>query len=73
MTGGYDAYFGTYTLDEKNGVVTHHLEAALWPGDIGKDIVRHFAISGDRLTILFRTTTHDGVKVTRTLVWERMR
>ena len=70
---GYDAYFGTYTVDEKKSIVTHHLEAALWPGDVGKDIERHFAISGDRLTILFTTTTHDGVKVTRTLVWERMR
>lgn len=70
---GYDAYFGTYTLNEKEGIVTHHLEAAIWPGDIGKNIDRRFTISGDRLTIKFDTTTKDGVKVTRTLVWERMR
>ena len=70
---GYDAYFGTYTLNEKEGIVTHHLEAALWPGDIGKDIDRHFTISGDRLTIIFKTTTREGVKVTRTLTWKRMR
>lgn len=70
---GYDAYFGTYTLNEREGIVTHHLEAAIWPGDIGKNIDRHFTISGDRLTIRFDTTTRDGVKVTRTLVWERMR
>ena len=70
---GYDAYFGTYTLNEKEGIVTHHLEAAIWPGDIGKNIDRHFTISGDRLTIKFNTTTREGVKVTRTLVWERMR
>lgn len=70
---GYDAYFGTYTLNEKEGIVTHHLEAAIWPGDIGKNIDRHFKISGDRLTISFDTTTREGVKVTRTLVWERMR
>ena len=70
---GYDAYFGTYTLNEKEGIVTHHLEAALWPGDIGKDIDRHFTISGDRLTIIFNTTTRDGVRVTRTLTWVRMR
>jgi Lipocalin-like domain len=70
---GYDAYFGTYTLNEKEGIVTHHLEAAIWPGDIGKDIDRHFRISGDRLTITFNTTTKEGVKVTRILVWERMR
>jgi len=33
---GYEAYFGTYTVDPKRGVVTHHLESALFPGDIGK-------------------------------------
>ena len=70
---GYDAYFGTYTLNEKDGIVTHHLEAAIWPGDIGKSIERHFTLSGDRLTITFNTTTKDGVKVKRTLIWERMR
>ena len=70
---GYDAYFGTYTLNEKEGIVTHHLEAAIFPGDIGKSIDRHFTVSGDRLTITFPTTTKDGVKVTRTLVWERMK
>jgi hypothetical protein len=69
---GYDAYFGTYTLDEKAGIVTHHLQAAIFPGDIGKDIQRRFAIAGNRLTIAFDTTTRDGVQVTRTLVWERL-
>lgn len=42
---GYDAYFGTYRINEKDGIVTHHLEAAIWPRDIGKDIDRHFTIS----------------------------
>jgi hypothetical protein len=70
---GYDAYFGTYTLNEKDGIVTHHLEAAIWPGDIGKSIDRRFSISGDSLTIVFNTTTPEGVRVTRTLVWERMK
>lgn len=70
---GYDAYFGTYKIDEQSGTVTHHLEAALWPGDVGKDIDRHFTLSGDQLTITFNTTTRGGVKVTRTLIWERMK
>jgi hypothetical protein len=55
------------------GIVTHHLEAALFPEDIGKDIGRHFTISGDKLTISFNTITRDGVKVTRTVIWERMK
>lgn len=70
---GYDAYFGTYKVNEGDGTVTHHLEAALFPGDIGKDIQRHFTISGDQLTITFNTTTREGVKVTRTLIWRRMK
>jgi hypothetical protein len=70
---GYDAYFGTYKINEHEGTVTHHLEAALFPGDIGKDIQRRFTISGDQLTIAFDTTTRDGVKVTRTLIWQRMK
>ncbi|HET7892768.1 MAG TPA: lipocalin-like domain-containing protein [Candidatus Sulfotelmatobacter sp.] len=70
---GYDAYFGTYTINEQEHIVTHHLQAALFPGDAGKSIERHFAISGDQLTISFNTTTRDGVKVTRTLIWERLK
>jgi len=70
---GYDAYFGTYTVDAKEGVVTHHLESALFPGDIGKDIKRRFSVAGDTLTIKFNTTSRDGASVTRTLVWSRMK
>lgn len=70
---GYDAYFGTYKIDEQAGIVTHHLEAALFPGDIGKDIERHFTVTGDKLTISFSTTTREGVKVSRTLIWEKMK
>jgi Lipocalin-like domain len=70
---GYDAYFGTYTIDVAAGVVTHHLESALFPGDIGKDIKRQFSISGNTLTITFHTTLRDGTPVVRTLVWTRMK
>jgi hypothetical protein len=70
---GYDAYFGTYTIHEKEGFVTHHVEAALWPGNHGTDINRSFTLKGDELSITFKTTTQDGQPVTRTLVWQRIR
>ena len=70
---GYDAYFGTYTVNAREGVVTHHLDSALFPGDIGKDIKRRFSVSGDTLTIRFNTTLRDGTPVVRTLVWSRMK
>ena len=69
---GYDAYFGTYTVDETAGVVTHHLDSALFPGDIGKSIKRRFQLAGDTLTISFDTTLPDGTRVTRKLIWKRM-
>ena len=70
---GYDAYFGTVTIHEQEGYVTHHLESALFPGDIGHDINRNFKLSGDRLTLSFDTTTQDGAPITRSLVWERVK
>lgn len=70
---GYDAYFGTYALDEAHGIVTHHLESALFPGDIGKKITRRFKLNGDTLTIQFDTSLANGTKVTRTLVWTRIK
>jgi Lipocalin-like domain/Domain of unknown function (DUF4440) len=68
---GYDAYFGTYKLAD--GGVVHHLELALSPDDIGKDIHRSFVIAGDQLTITFPTTLPEGKTVTRTVLWERVR
>src|SRR6478609_6824970 len=66
---GYDSYFGRYTVDEKAGTVTHHVEASLFPEDVGDDWVRPFTLNGDTLTL--RLTGADGL--TRTLVFQRQR
>lgn len=65
---GYDSYFGRYTVDEKAGTVTHHVEGSLFPEDLGDDWVRPFTVQGDTLTL--RLTGADGL--TRTLVFQRM-
>src|SRR5262245_36911832 len=65
---GYDSYFGRYTVDEKAGTVTHHVEGSLFPEDLGENWVRPFTLEGDRLTL--RLTGSDGL--TRTLVFQRM-
>jgi hypothetical protein len=67
---GYDAYFGRYTVDDRAGTVTHHVEGSLFPEDVGDDWVRPIAIEGDRLTIRF-TSTADGSAITRTLTFRR--
>ncbi|HUQ87285.1 MAG TPA: lipocalin-like domain-containing protein [Vicinamibacterales bacterium] len=66
---GYDSYFGRYTVDEKAGTVTHHVEGSLFPEDLGDDWVRPFTLEGDTLTL--RLTGEDGL--TRALVFRRMR
>ena len=37
----YIAYFGTYTIDENAGTVTHHRQDSIQPGDSG-DLVRRY-------------------------------
>jgi Lipocalin-like domain len=69
---GYDAYFGTYAVDEGKATITHRVEGSLFPEDLGKDFVRGFTLDGDTLTLRF-TSTADGAEVTRTLVFRRLR
>jgi len=47
---GYIAYFGSYDVNEKGGVVTHHIEGSLFPNWVGRDQIEFFKISGNRLT-----------------------
>ena len=35
---GYDAYFGTFTVDERAGTVTHHIQGSLFPEDLGQGL-----------------------------------
>jgi hypothetical protein len=67
---GYDSYFGRYTVDEKAGAITHHVEGSLFPEDLGDDWVRPFTLKGDTLTLRLTSPTDD---LTRTLVFQRMR
>jgi hypothetical protein len=69
--GGYDAYFGTYTVDEAARSVTQRLIGALSAGDVGKVVTREMLVDGDRLTIQLETTSASGEPVVRTLTWAR--
>ncbi len=69
---GYDAYFGTYTLDEAAGTLRTTLTGALAPANVGSVFERHVAFVGDKLTIRLATTAADGTAVTRTLTFARL-
>jgi len=47
----YEAYFGTYTVDEVKHVVTHHVDGSLHPDYTGTEQPRPFKLEGDRLEI----------------------
>ena len=68
---GYDAYFGTFDVNEAEGTVTHHVEGSLFPEDLRKHFTRYFKVEGDTFTLSFTSTAPQGFQVTRTLVFRR--
>jgi len=51
QSSGYDAYFGTFTVDEVKHTVTHHVEGGVARQFVGKDLVRSYSFEGDRLIL----------------------
>jgi hypothetical protein len=70
--GGYDAYFGTYKINEETNKVAHMLVGSINPANVGMTVYRDLQVDGDKLTIQLGTTTQDGEPVTRTLTWKRI-
>jgi hypothetical protein len=70
--GGYDAYFGTYKVDDSLGTVTTHLVGALSPENVGQVFTRTMGVTGDELTIRLESATASGEAITRTLLWRRV-
>ena len=62
---GYVAYFGTFSVDEKASVVTHHVEGSLRPSYLGTDQRRPAKLEGDRLVLSDEKTFR--------VVWERVK
>ena len=64
---GYLAYFGTYSVDERARIVTHHRKGSINPGQVGDDVVRAYVFeTNDRLVLTPAGSTNK-------IVWERAR
>jgi hypothetical protein len=70
---GYDAYFGTYVVDDAQGTVTQQILGALSKETVGQVLTRAMVVEGDKLTITLQTSSVQGEPVTRTLIWQRIR
>lgn len=64
--GGYEASWGTYSVDESAHTFTFHIEGALVRALIGKDLPRRYEFSGKQL-IVKSTRSDEHWRV----VWER--
>lgn len=51
VLNGYEASFGRYEMNEAEHTVTHHVEASITHGLVGKDLTRAYELSGKRLII----------------------
>ena len=69
---GYDAYFGTYTVNDSTATVTQTLVGALSPENVGLVVTRSMRVAGDELIIQLQTASADGTPVVRTLRWRRV-
>lgn len=68
---GYGAYAGTFTVNENEGYVLHHVDVALIPNRVGKDLRRFFTFSGDLMTLRPPIFVRRGIAIERSLVWRR--
>lgn len=68
---GYAAYYGTYSVNNAEKIIVHHIEAALIPDWVGTAQKRSFEYDGKRLTLRGRLKL-GGTEGVASLVWERM-
>ena len=61
---GFTAFFGSYEVDEANGIVIHRVEGHVLPESVGKVLRREFTFSGDVLIL--------KPSPNRRLIWERI-
>jgi len=52
IVNGYDAYFGTYEIDDEAKTITHHRVAHINADLDDLSVIRYFQLEGDILTLL---------------------
>lgn len=73
VASGFFAYYGRYSVDEANSVVTHHVEGALAPNWVGTDRPRSFVFeTPDRIRLSTEPDPNRTAGSIGVLVWERI-
>lgn len=67
--GTYTSYFGTYSVNEADGFLTHHLQGNVRPPDSANNNQRFYEFIDDQL-ILMPPEDDSGIK--RRIIWKRV-
>ena len=67
MLTGFNAYFGTFDIDEPSKTVIHHVQSALIPSWVGTDQRRQYEFSAKGELIILNTASQEAYR----LVWQR--
>lgn len=68
----YQAYYGRYRVDEKEGVVIHTVTQALLPNWVGGEQRRQYQFSHGKLILRTTPMLVGGKRIAGTLTWERI-
>jgi hypothetical protein len=67
MLTGFNAYFGTFEIDEQSKTVIHHLQSALIPSWVGSNQRRQYEFSSKGELVILNTASQEAYR----LVWQR--
>ena len=69
---GYYAYFGTYEINENEGIIIHHVKGSLMPAEVGIDYKRFFKFSEKGLILTTPLRQQEGEQRFNRLTFERV-
>jgi len=68
---GSHSYYGTYEVDDKKGIVTHHIQGCSFPNMTGTDQKRFFEFRDGRLLLATPPMVTGGKERKHVLVWKK--
>lgn len=68
----YEAYFGTYEINESVGEVVHHVEGSLLPNWTGTEQHRFYKFVGNQLILSSDEVPYNGTTLVGVITWEKM-
>jgi len=68
---GYNAYFGSFSVDKASSTIRHKVTGNLFPNAVGTDFVRRYRIEGDNLILELPPMQIQGEQRSVRLIWKR--